>query len=29
MSRLEHVEEEVNYDFFLDLPEIDRVNWNE
>ncbi len=23
MSRLEHVEEEVNYDF-LDLPEIDR-----
>ncbi|EHC56846.1 Pyruvate-flavodoxin oxidoreductase, partial [Salmonella enterica subsp. enterica serovar Hvittingfoss str. A4-620] len=25
MSRLEHVEEEkVNYDFFLDLPEIDR-----
>ncbi|EAX4048187.1 pyruvate:ferredoxin (flavodoxin) oxidoreductase [Salmonella enterica] len=25
MSRLEHVEEEkVNYDFFLDLPEVDR-----
>ena len=25
MSRLEHVEEEkVNYDFFLNLPEIDR-----
>ncbi|WP_170912379.1 4Fe-4S binding protein, partial [Salmonella enterica] len=25
MSRLEHVEEEkVNYDFFLDLPEIER-----
>ncbi len=27
MSRLEHVEEEkVNYDFFLDLPEIDRTS---
>ncbi len=24
MSRLEHVEEESRYDFFLDLPEIDR-----
>ena len=27
MSRLEHVEEEkVHYDFFLDLPEIDRTS---
>jgi hypothetical protein len=29
MSRLEHVEEEkVNYDFFLNLPEIDRTKLN-